>query len=227
LSVQEVRLGEGARSERFCVCVNPEARQRDEIVRKDLVAYLDKRIAGSDAWTSQRRDELVGELRQTPGLARFLRRTKDHKLRIDKAQVERDAHFAGKWLIRTSNDTLTSTDLALAYKQLSQVKRGWRDLEGGAGAATRLPPPRGPHPQSHPALLARPAPHPRGPERDRRHLAQPPQRARSDGTRHAETQEGRIAKRSATTKRQREILAALEVREPAQILDYELPTPVE
>ncbi len=42
-----------------------------------------------------------------------------------------------------------------------------------------------------------------------------------------ETQEGRIAKRSATTKRQREILAALGVREPAQILGYELPTPVE
>jgi hypothetical protein len=37
------------------------------------------------------------------------------------------------------------------------------------------------------------------------------------------TREGRIAKRSTTTKRQREIPAALEVRGPAQILDYELP----
>ena len=42
-----------------------------------------------------------------------------------------------------------------------------------------------------------------------------------------ETREGRIAKRSATTTRQREILAALEIREPAQILDYALPTPAE
>jgi hypothetical protein len=41
------------------------------------------------------------------------------------------------------------------------------------------------------------------------------------------TREGRIAKRSTTTKRQREIPAALEVRGPAQILDYELPTPVD
>ena len=41
-----------------------------------------------------------------------------------------------------------------------------------------------------------------------------------------ETAEGRVAKRSATTKRQREILTAIEIREPAQILDYELPTPV-
>lgn len=41
------------------------------------------------------------------------------------------------------------------------------------------------------------------------------------------TKEGRIAKRPATTKGQREILTALNLREPAQILDYELPTPVE
>ena len=104
LSVKEVRVGEGARSERFCACVNPEAKARDEIVRKNLVAYLEQRIEGSDAWSTQRRDELVGELRDTPGLARFLRRTKDKKLRIDKAQVERDAHFDGKWLVR-SDDT--------------------------------------------------------------------------------------------------------------------------
>jgi hypothetical protein len=114
LSVKEVRVGGGARAERFCVCVNPEAKRRDEIVRKNLVAYLDKRIEGSDAWTRQRRDELVGELRQTPGLARFLRRTKDHKLRIDKAAIEQDAHFDGRWLIRTSDNTLSPTDLALA-----------------------------------------------------------------------------------------------------------------
>jgi len=41
------------------------------------------------------------------------------------------------------------------------------------------------------------------------------------------TPEGRIAKRSVTTTRQRKILTDLQIREPAQILDYQLPTPVE
>jgi hypothetical protein len=225
LSVKEVRVGDGARAERFCVCVNPEAKARDEIVRNNLVAYLEKRIAGSDEWSKQKRDELVGELRQTPGLARFLRRTKEHLLRIDRAQVERDAHFDGKFLIRTSDETLSSTDLALAYKQLFQVERGWRDLKG----ALRLRPVhhhREDRIRSHVQLcwlgllLIRVAENATGDtwrnlrhELDRMHLVT------------LETREGRIAKRSATTKRQREILAALEVREPAQILDYELPTP--
>ena len=227
LQVKEVRVGEGARSQRFVVCVNPDAKARDEIVRANLVAYLEKRIAGSDDWTISRRDELVGELRTTPGIARFLRRTKDHKLRIDKAAIDRDAHFDGKWCIRTSDDSLTPTDLAKAYKQLYQVERGWRDLKSSLGLRPvfhfredRI--------RSHIqlcwlALLLirviengcddtwRNLRH----ELDRMHLVT------------LETTEGRIAKRSTTTKGQREILAALEIREPAQILDYELPlTPI-
>jgi len=226
LQVKEVRVGDGARAQRFCVCVNPEAARRDEIVRANLVVYLEKRIAGSDEWTKQRRDELVGELRKTPGVYRFLRRTKDHKLRVDHAAIARDAHFDGKWLIRTSDDTLTPTDLALAYKQLAQVERGWRDLKG----TLRLRPVfhhREDRIRSHiqlcwlALLLVRVAENATGDtwrnlrnELDRMHLVT------------LEAAEGRVAKRSATTKRQREILTALEVREPAQILDYKLPAPV-
>jgi len=226
LSVKEVRVGDGARAQRFCVCVNPEAKARDEIVRANLVAYLAQRIAGSDAWPQQRRDELVGELRQTPGLARFLRRTKGHKLRIDKKAIAKDAHFDGKWLIRTSDDTLTPTDLALVYKQLFQVERGWRDLKG----SLRLRPVyhhREDRIRSHiqlcwlGLLLIRVAENATGDtwrnlrhELDRMHLVT------------LATPEGRIAKRSATTTRQRQILTDLQIREPAQILDYQLPAPV-
>jgi hypothetical protein len=223
LSVKEVRVGDGVRAQRFCVCVNPEAKRRDEIVRANIVGYLEHRIEGSDGWDKQRRDELVGELRQTPAVYRFLRRTKDHKLRVDHAAITRDAHFDGKWLIRTSDDTATPSDLALAYKQLFQVERGWRDLKG----ALRLRPVfhrREDRIRSHiqlcwlALLLIRVAENMTGDtwrnlrhELDRMHLVT------------LETKEGRIAKRSATTTRQREILRALDVREPAQILDYELP----
>ncbi len=226
--MKEVRVGEGARTQRFVVCVNPEEKVRDEIVRGNLVAYLEKRIAGSDEWSKQRRDELVGELRATPGLARFLRRTKDHKLRIDKKAINDDARFDGKWLIRTSDDTLTPTDLANAYKQLYQVERGWRDLKG--------------------ALRLRPVFHYRE-DRIRSHiqlcwlallLIRVIENGCDDTWRNIRnkldrmhlgtlgTKDGSIAKRSETTEGQRAILTALGLREPAQILDYELPpTPAE
>ena len=225
LKVKEVRVGEGARASRFVICYNPEVASRDAAVRSNLVAHLEQQIADSDSWTKQRRDELVGELRTTPGLRRLLRRTKDGKLRVDRSKVNDEARYDGKFVLRSDDDSLSATDLALAYKQLSQVERGWRDLKG--------------------ALSLRPVFHHRE-DRIRSHvqlcwlallLIRVAENATGDTWRNLrheldrmalvtlETSEGRIAKRSATTARQREIFRALDVREPAQILDYELPEP--
>jgi IS4 transposase len=83
----------------------------------------------SDGWTARRRDELVGSLKAKPGLRRYLRRTRSGLLRIDNNAARREAHLDGKWLLRTSDDTLTPDDLAAAYKQLLAVEAGWRDMK--------------------------------------------------------------------------------------------------
>ncbi|MCY7374118.1 MAG: IS1634 family transposase, partial [Spirochaetaceae bacterium] len=124
---------DGARAQRFVVCHNPEQAERDAAVRTQLVAHLESLIAGSDSWTDRRRDELVGSLKTKPGLRRYLRRTAGGLLRVDAAAVKREAHLDGKWLLRTSDSTLTPDDLAAAYKQLLQVERGWRDMKGALG----------------------------------------------------------------------------------------------
>ena len=102
-------------------------------MRTNLIAHLTGLIAGSDTWTARRRDELVGSLRTKPGLRRYLRRTKAGLLRIDHTAAKREAHLDGKWLLRTSDVTLTAEDLAAAYKQLLAVERGWRDMKGSLG----------------------------------------------------------------------------------------------
>jgi transposase len=66
-------------------------------------------------------------------MRRYLRRTPAGLLRVDAAVVKREAHLDGKWLLRTSDTTLTADDLAAAYKQLLQVERGWRDMKGALG----------------------------------------------------------------------------------------------
>ncbi len=121
---------DGARAERFVICHNPEAAARDEAVRQRLIEHLEGLIEGSDAWTARRRDEFVGSLKAKPGLRRLLRRTTTGLLRIDRAAATREAHYDGKWLLRTSDLTLSPEDLAAAYKQLLAVERGrhlrWR-----------------------------------------------------------------------------------------------------
>jgi transposase len=123
----------GARSQRFVICHNPEAAERDQQVRTNLVTHLSQLIDGSDSWTARRRDELVGSLKTKPGLRRYLRRTKTGLLRVDHGAIKRETHLDGKWLLRTSDLTLTPDDLADAYTQLLAVERGWRDFKGALG----------------------------------------------------------------------------------------------
>jgi len=99
---------DGARAARFVVCHNPEQADRDAAVRTQLVTHLTELIAGSDTWTARRRDELVGSLKTKPGLRRYLRRTAGGLLRVDAAAVKRESHLDGKWLLRTSDVTLTA-----------------------------------------------------------------------------------------------------------------------
>src|SRR5680860_1447637 len=124
---------EGMRAARFVVCHNPEQAERDAAVRANLTSHLERLIDGSDAWTASRRSEFVGSLKNKPGLRRYLRRTKSGLLRVDAAAAKRESHLDGKWLLRTSDVTLTPDDLAAAYKQLLSVERGWRDMKGSLG----------------------------------------------------------------------------------------------
>ena len=113
-----MRVKEGARSQRFAVCFNPEAAKRDKQVRDNLVEYLETQIKDSDSWTKPKRDELAGKLRSRGALWRLVRRCDDGKFRIDKLAIAKEAKLDGKWLLRTSDQSLSPCDLALAYKQL-------------------------------------------------------------------------------------------------------------
>jgi len=226
LAVKEVRVGEGARSQRFVVCHNPETEERDRQVRANLVAYLESQIAGTDEWTTSKRDELAGRLHTTPALWRLVRRLGDGRFRIDKAAIDKEAKLDGKWLLRTSDDSLTPTDLALAYKQLLEVERGWRDMKGSLGLRPVFHH-REDRIRSHVQLcwlgllLMRVIENGTGDtwrnvrhELDRMHLVT------------METAEGRVAQRSAATPSQAQIFRALDITEPGRFLDFELPAPL-
>jgi hypothetical protein len=126
LRVKEVRISD---SERFVICFNPEGAERDAKVRERMLAQLDEMISGSDKLTTTRRAELRGVVSTKPGLNRYLRVTPGGLLRIDAAAIKAEANLDGKYLLRTSDPQLPAEDIALGYKQLLEVERGWRDLK--------------------------------------------------------------------------------------------------
>jgi len=142
----------------------------------------------------------------------------------ERAAIKREAHLDGKWLLRTSDVTLTPEDLAAAYKQLLQVERGWRDMKG--------------------ALALRPVFHYRE-DRIRSHvqlcwlallLLRVVENATGDtwrNTRHEldrmhlvtlATPHGHVAQRSTLTAAQTTILAALNLPEPPRFFDFTAPS---
>ena len=130
LKVKEVRIAD---DERFVICFNPEAAGRDAAVRARMIAHLEEATRGSDQLSRDKRAELRGVISTKPGLNRYLRVTPGGLLRIDQAAAKREAHLDGKWLLRTSDATLTPEDLAAAYKQLLAVEHGWRDMKSSLG----------------------------------------------------------------------------------------------
>jgi hypothetical protein len=126
LRVKEVRISE---HERFVICHNPEGAERDAAVRARMLAQLEELISGSDKLTATKRAELRGVISTKPGLNRYLRVTPGGLLRTDAARIKAEANLDGKYLLRTSDPHLPAEDIALGYKQLLEVERGWRDMK--------------------------------------------------------------------------------------------------
>src|SRR5512139_790389 len=126
LQVKEVNLGDG---DRWIVCFNPAQAERDAHIRTKMITRLEEAIAGTDQLSRDKRNQLAGVISTKPGLRRYLRTTGAGLLRIDQAAVKTEARLDGKYLLRCSDPTLSPEDIAIGYKQLLEVERGWRDLK--------------------------------------------------------------------------------------------------
>lgn len=229
LRVKEVRVDDGVARDRFVICHNPERAAHDKAVRTRIVAHLGEQIASSDALDAAKRAELYGALSTKPVFRRFLRLTASGKLRIDKATLRREAHFDGKFLLRTSDESLTADDIALGYKALYEAERGWRDMKRSTINLRPVYHRREDRIRSHvqlcwlALLLLRIAEIEAGDtwrnirnELDRMHLVT------------MATAEGTVSQRTELTPAQRRILSALKLAEPPRFYDFTpAPEPVD
>ncbi len=129
LRVKQVRIDDGTYRDRFVICHNPERAERDQVVREQILDRLKQQIATADRLAPTKRSELYGALATKSAYKRLLRKTKTGKLRIDRSAVARETKLDGKFLLRTSDESLSAEDIAQGYKALYEAERGWRDLK--------------------------------------------------------------------------------------------------
>jgi Transposase DDE domain len=224
LQVKEVFLGQGVTRRRFVVCRNLAEAQRDKARRERALHRLDDELAAIERKQSDARLRAEGELLAHPTLARYLTRRKG-RLVIDQAKARAEAKLDGKWLLSCTDDAIAAADLALLYKQLIEAERSFRDLKH--------------------VLDLRPIYH-RKEERIRAHVTLcflalvlvrvaetttgdtwPQLRQELERMHLGEFAgpAGHLTQRTETTPRQRELLRALEIKEPPLVFDLQAARP--
>jgi transposase len=129
LKVKEVIVGQGERRRRFVLVHNPEQAKKDQVKREQVLQKIEEALLALK--TPRRKDyrKAVRRLLSHGKMGHYLRQLKSGKLKIDRAKVRAEQKLDGKYLLSTSDDSLSPEDVALGYKQLLEVERAFRTLK--------------------------------------------------------------------------------------------------
>ena len=121
--------GQGDRRRRFVLVFNPEQAKKDKATRDKTLKKIEETIKALGDPSGAGHKRAVCALLSHRTMGRFVRQTKTGKLRINQAKVQEEKALDGKYLLSTSDDTLSAEDVALGYKQLMEVERAFPDAE--------------------------------------------------------------------------------------------------
>ncbi len=128
LEVKEIVVGEGEARVRYVLVRNPAQVARDREERERTLARIEAAIAALPGEGAEH-TKAVCALVTHPTMGRYLKRDRRGRLTIDRAKVKAEERLDGKYLIVTSDDSLSPEDVALGYKQLAEVERAWRTMK--------------------------------------------------------------------------------------------------
>lgn len=222
LEVKEVIIGNGEARVRYVLVRNPSEAKRDEAKREKHLEKLKAELAKLKELKGSAHTKAHCRLNSHITYKKYLKMDSKGNFKINNQAVKEQEHLDGKYLIRTSDDTLSVEDIALGYKQLLEVERAFRTLKT--------------------TLELRPVYH-RKEERIRAHVllcwlslllvriaevrtkqTWPQLRSELEDMHliEYESEDGKLYQRTELTKLQKGILLALEIPEPAKILDISL-----
>ena len=129
LEIKEVVVGTGERRRRYVVVRNLAQEVRDERERKGHLKRLEEALSklpdDPEDYTKE-----VYRLVAHKTLGRYLRLVKGRPV-LDRKKVKAEERLDGKYLLVTSDDSLSPEDVALGYRQLFEIERAWRDMKSG------------------------------------------------------------------------------------------------
>jgi hypothetical protein len=130
LEVKELTLARGSERRRFVLVRNPDQAARDRAKREILLERLETELARlNPGRCGPSHSKAVCALKSHPAYGRFVEEVTDGTLRLDQARVRAEARLDGKYLLSTTDPSLSAEEVALGYKQLAEVERAFRTLK--------------------------------------------------------------------------------------------------
>jgi hypothetical protein len=132
LEIKEVVTREGSLRKRYIVVRNPSEARHDLKVREHILATLSteiERLNGRTGPKGAAHSKAVCALKSHSAYGRYVKELKSGKLVVDTAKVKADEALDGKYVIFTSDQTLSAEEVVLGYKQLAEVEAGFRTLK--------------------------------------------------------------------------------------------------
>lgn len=129
LEVKELVIGDGEARVRYVLVRNLAEVKRDAAIRNKHLETLAQELAKLKELNGDAHTKAHCRLYSHPVYKRYLKMDKHGNLKIGRQVVKEAERLDGKYLIRTSDDTLSVEDIALGYKQLMEVEAAFRTLK--------------------------------------------------------------------------------------------------
>jgi transposase len=129
LYAKEVVIGDGERRKRFAVVLNEKVAAKDRLIRERHLETLAEELKRTCAMEKKEHTKAICAIATHRVYKRYLKTRADGALEIDKRKIANEERLDGKYLIKTSDDTLSLSDIVLGYKQLHDIERGFRTLK--------------------------------------------------------------------------------------------------
>lgn len=130
LEIKEVKVGgDGVKARRFVVVKNPDEQKRDKAKRDDIVSEVKRRLEALKDLDGEPHEKAECQLRSHAVFGRYVTQTVKGRLTLNREKIAHEELLDGKFLITSSDDTLSAEDIALGYKALWRIERAFRDMK--------------------------------------------------------------------------------------------------
>jgi transposase len=129
LYAKEVIIGDGEKRKRLVLVKNVKEQQRQQQTRQKLIAYMEEELNKLNGSKRKSDSKAAQALMSHRVYGKYIKQLKNGQLSLNRTKLRQESIYDGKYLIQTSDDTLSLRDIVLGFKQLYDVEQAFRTLK--------------------------------------------------------------------------------------------------